>query len=41
VAVTTGPEREKAEESALLKAASRERLLEILQAGEDLACSDL
>jgi hypothetical protein len=32
---------QKAEESGLVEAVTRERLLETLQAGEYLACSDL
>jgi hypothetical protein len=32
---------QEAEESSLLEAVAREQLLKILQAGEDLACSDL
>lgn len=32
---------QKAEESPQLEAVARERLLKTLQAGEDLACSDL
>jgi hypothetical protein len=32
---------QEAEESPLLEAVARERLLKTLQAGEDLACTDL
>jgi hypothetical protein len=39
--VTSESERVKYEESPLLEAFARERLLKTLQAGEDLACSDL